>query len=174
MNGICDVLRHVIFAVSLMVIARGGSAKIMKDADFKSLAHPIGTNVIASSGSAVSQGYKPDVTVRDAAGILLFILEAEQKTDRKAFLGDLLKAEMYAEQEGASPELIIVMQTFNNTTTRQIADHLRPYKSWLSAKNGGALNLSAVQVLSDVEYQAAIGAGDLLGTAPFKSRGHAV
>src|SRR3546814_8492579 len=63
------------------------------------------------------------ISVRDASGALAFILEAEQKTYRKAFLGDLIKAEMYAEQEGANPTLLIVMQPQPNTTTEQIANH---------------------------------------------------
>src|SRR3546814_19864403 len=78
---------------------------------------------IAARGREVAPGYKPDVTVRDASGALACILEAEQKTDRKAFLGDLIKAEMYAEQEGANPTLLIVMQPQPNTTTEQIANH---------------------------------------------------
>lgn len=146
----------------------------MKDAEFKALNHPVGANVIASSGSAVSAGYKPDITVKDANGALQFIIESEQKTDRKAFLGDLLKAEMHSERQKACPELIIVMRPFGNTTTKQIADHLRPYKQWLAQKNGGKLNLSEVHVLTDVEYQAAIAAGEVLGSASFKGRGHVV
>jgi len=146
----------------------------MKDSEFKALNHPVGKNVIASTGSAVSTGYKPDVTVKDAAGELKFIIESEQKTDRKAFLGDLLKAEVHSEQQKAHPELIIVMQPFDNTTTKQIADHLRPYKQWLAVKSGGKLNLSDVHVLSDVEYQEAIDAGEILGSLSFKNRGHRV
>lgn len=146
----------------------------MKDADFKKLNHPIGTNIIASSGSAVSTGYKPDITVKDINGVLKFIIESEQKTDRKAFLGDLLKAEMHADQQKACPELIIVMQPFENTTTKQIADHLRPYKQWLTQKQNGKLNLSGVHILSDDEYQAAIIAGEVLGSPSFKRRGYIV
>lgn len=146
----------------------------MKDAAFKALNHPIGANVVGSTGSAVAPGYKPDVTVKDSQGAIRFILESEQKTDRKAFLGDLLKAEMYSEQQKATPELIVVMQQFGNTTTKQIADHIRPYKHWLAQKNGGALSLSAIHVLSDAEYLQAIAAGDLLGSKAFKIRGHVV
>lgn len=120
------------------------------------------------------QGYKSDITVTDANGTLKFILESEQKTDRKAFLGGFLKAEVYAEETNSTPELIIVMQVFPNTTTNQIADHLRPYKEWLSGKQGGNLNISAIHVLSDSEYVDAIQSGDLLGTVKFRSRGHAV
>ena len=146
----------------------------MEDADFKALNHPIGTNVVASTGTAVSPGYKPDVTVKDSQGTIRFILESEQKTDRKAFLGDLLKAEMHSEQQKAAPELIIVMQQYGNTTTKQIADHIRPYKLWLAQKKGGVLSLSAIHVLSDAEYLQAIAAGDQLGSQAFKSRGHIV
>ncbi|SEQ20775.1 hypothetical protein [Giesbergeria anulus] len=146
----------------------------MKDKEFKYMTHPMGDLVIATRGSEVSQGYKPDVTVEDKQGNLKFILEFEQKTDRKAFLGSLLKAEVHAEQKQKSPELIIVMKPFRNTTTRQIADHIRPYKQWLEKKNCGSLNLSAIHVLSDTEYLEAAEAKDQLGTPAFKKRGHIV
>jgi len=146
----------------------------MKDDDFKNLAHRVGVNVIASRGSTVSTGYKPDATVRNSEGKLMFILESEQKTDRKAFLGDLIKAEMYSEQQNANPELIIIMQPFGNTTTQQITDHIRPYKNWLAQKKGGALSISSVQVLSDADYVEAIQAGEELGSLAFRRRGYIV
>jgi len=81
---------------------------------------------------------------------------------------------MYAEQQKARPELIVVMQEFKNTSTKQIVDHLRPYKNWLASKNGGVLSLSAIHVLSDSEYLAAIAAIEILGSAAFRLRGHTV
>lgn len=147
----------------------------MQDATFKKCQHQIGKgNVIASRGKQVSEGYKPDVTVEDAKKNLLYILECEQKTDRKAFLGDLIKAEFHAEHKKQNPRLIIVMQVFNNTTTQQIAEHLRPYIEWLKSKGGGQLSLSAVQVLSDKEYVQSISAGETLGSKAFKKRGHII
>ncbi|WP_445360196.1 hypothetical protein ACJJIL_16140 [Microbulbifer sp. EKSA005] len=147
----------------------------MKDNVFKGLNHPIASGeTIATTGQAVTPGYKPDITINDAGGSLKYILESEQKTDRKAFLGDLMKAEMYSENISASPELIIVMQVFSNTTTEQIADHIRPYANWLASKNGGSLSLSAIQVVSDQEYAAAILAGEILGSRQFKARGHVI
>jgi hypothetical protein len=143
----------------------------MKDADFKNLKHQIGTtNRIASTGESVATGYKPDITVKDSNGVLKFILESEQKTDRKAFLGDLLKAEMYSEQQNAAPVLIIVMQEQPNTTTKQIADHIKPYKQWLAQKFGGKLSLSAVYVLSDTQYEESINAKEILGAQAFNNR----
>lgn len=147
----------------------------MKDSKFKGLNHPIANGeTVASTGQAIAQGYKPDITVYDQNGSLRYILESEQKTDRKAFLGDLIKAEMHAENISARPELIIVMQVSSNTTAQQIANHIRPYAQWLAAKNGGALNLSSIQVVSDSEYESAILAGETLGSVQFKRRGHIV
>ncbi|WP_028214608.1 hypothetical protein [Paraburkholderia mimosarum] len=144
----------------------------MLDDEFKAFNHPIGDFVVSSRGTAVATGYKPDVTVRDTGGKLRFILESEHKTDRKAFLGALVKAERYAEEQDASPELVIVMQPASNTTTRQIADHLRPYKEWLTKIKGGNLSLTVIHVMSDVDYRLAASSGDVIGSAAFKLRGH--
>ncbi len=81
----------------------------MKDSDFENLNHGIDSLKIATRGSAVCDGYKPDITVVDAKNRLQFSLGSE-KTDRKAFLGDLIKAQKYAEECEASPALVIVMQ----------------------------------------------------------------
>lgn len=145
----------------------------MEDKEFKYLEHQIGKgNKIAARGKAVSKGYKPDVTVADAKGNLLYILECEQKTDRKAFFGDFIKAEFHAEHKRQKPALIIVMQECNNTTTEQIAAHLRPYIEWLKSKGGGQLSLPAVRALSDKERKKSISAGESLGSPAFKKRGH--
>lgn len=158
----------------------------MDDATFKDCEHQVGKgkdgkdNKIASKGTEVSKeynpdvtvGYKPDVTVEDANGNLLYILECEQKTDRKAFLGDFIKAEFHAEHKRQKPALIIVMQECNNTTTEQIAAHLRPYIEWLKSKGGGQLSLSAVRALSDKEHKKSISAGESVRSPAFKKRGH--
>jgi len=144
----------------------------MKDSEFKALNHLVGHgNVIATRGQEVADGYKPDATVINAAGSIVYILESEQKTDRKAFLGDVLKAEYLSDRNNISPELIIVMRTFKNTTVRQISDHIRPYKLWLSEKNGGALNLSGIHILSDREYSQSIDTGVIIGSEEFKLLG---
>lgn len=172
--GRCAAARHAPHSLIVRAHNKYSRAYRMKDSDFKALNHPVGNGVVASAGTTVSTGYKPDITIRDVNGNLIYILESEQKTDRKAFLGDLLKAEMYSEQQDASPQLVIVMQPFGNTTTQQIADHIRPYAQWLAQKNGGNLNLSGIYVLSDAEYLAAIAAGELLESPAFMRRGHVV
>lgn len=147
----------------------------MKDSIFKGLRHPVSNGEsVETRGIAVADGYKPDITVTDDSNSVVYILESEQKTDRKAFLGDVIKAEMYAEQNKIRPKLIIVMREFKNTTTQQIAEHLKPYAVWLEQKNEGTLNLSGIQVLSDSEYEEAISARETMGSAEFKDRGHIV
>ena len=146
----------------------------MKDAAFKSLCHLIAPNRIASRGEMVGPGYKPDITVDDGGSSLLYILESEQKTDRKAFLGDLIKAEFHAERTRSRPTLVIVMEERSNTTVRQITDHLRPYVHWLRDLKGGALCLNRVHVLADRDYLASIDCGDALGSPAFWHRGSEV
>jgi len=142
----------------------------VKDDAFKSLLHCLGTHRIASRGNVVARGYKPDLTVSSPDNQLAFIIECEQKTDRKAFLGNLVKAEKYAEDCGAHPVLVIVMQEFSNTTVHQIADHLTPYAVWLARLKGGKLNLSDILLISDQEYQRSLEANELLGSQGFRAR----
>ncbi len=147
----------------------------MKDKEFKELKHQVGNgNKISTQGEEISKGYKPDITVEDKNGNLLYILECENKTDRKAFLGAFLKAEMHSDTKKQRPELIIVMHEKDNTSTKQIADHIRPYKCWLQSKNNGKLSLSDIHVLSDEEYQTSILNSETLGSQAFKNHGHIV
>jgi hypothetical protein len=142
----------------------------VKDSDFKALPHRVGEYRIASRGTKVADGYKPDITVNDPNGQLAFILECEQKTDRKAFIGDLVKAEKYAEENGARPVLVIVMKLAPNTTLSQISSHLTPYATWLRGRNGGALSLSGVLVITDDEYAQSVHANELLTSPRFRAR----
>lgn len=146
----------------------------MKDSDFKRLGHVVGHNKVGTCGSAVHKGYKPDVTIVDSSAKLQFILESEQKTDRKAFLGDVIKAQKYAEECNASPTLVIVMQPQSNTTVKQIAEHLQPYVAWLKKSLNGGLKLSGLLVMSDTEYQASVTASETLGSEAFIKRGVSV
>lgn len=142
----------------------------MTDATFKSLPHCLGKYRITSSGSLVCKGYKPDLTVSDSDNRLVFIFECEQKTDRKAFLGSLVKAEKYAEDCAAHPILIIVMQEFDNTTVQQIAGNLRPYAVWLAHLKGGRPSLADILLISDQEYRSSVEANEVVGSADFLRR----
>jgi hypothetical protein len=143
----------------------------MNDSDFKRLPHCVGNNRISSRGEEVAAGYKPDLTVTDTKGQLVFIVECERKTDRKAFLGALVKAEKYAEDCHASPVLVIVMHPFKNTTVEQIANHLAPYKRWLDGLRDGVPHLRALIVISDKEYKKSAQAKEVIASGQFCERG---
>jgi len=140
------------------------------DAAFKRLPHCLGSYRTASCGGLVGKGYKPDLTVCNSDNQLVFIFECEQTTNRKAFLGDLIKAEKHAEDCGAHPVLIIVMQESDNTTVQQIAGNLTPYAVWLIRLKGGKLNLADILLISDQEYQHSVEANELLGSQGFLLR----
>lgn len=146
----------------------------MKDSEFKYLPPCLGDLVVNSRGTEVAPGYKPDLTIVNPAGQLTFIVECEQKTDRKAFLGDLIKAEKYAEDCKASPSLIIVMQPAYNTTVNQIAKHLKPYATWLDRLKPQGLNLAEVLVISDDQYLSSMQGNEILGSTAFRARSRVV
>jgi hypothetical protein len=141
------------------------------EATFKSLPHYLGSYHFSSYGNEVSKGYKPDFTISDSRNQLVFIIEVENKTDRKAVIGDLVKAEKHAEDCGAHPVLVIVMREHGTqTTVKQIANQLMTYATWLDGLKSGRLNLADVLVLSDEEYQRSIEAHELLGSPQFVAR----
>lgn len=142
----------------------------MRDSDFKHLSHQVGQFRIATLGTEVTKGYKPDVTVTDSSGRVVFILESENKTDRKAFLGDLVKAEKFSQERGNSLFLIIVMSEMDNTTVDQIADHLKPYFEWLKDMGASRLGLRGCFVLSDEQYCRSVANAEILGSDPFLAR----
>lgn len=136
----------------------------MNDREFKSLAH-YGQNKgwRKVSGKELSVGYKPDVVLRDENNAVRVILECENKTDRKAFIGALVKAEHFAQQQQRtvrqdgsdshpSLELIIVMREFPNTQIESIHKQLSLYASWLRDLRGCNLSLSSIRLMTDESY----------------------
>ncbi len=142
----------------------------MKNSEFRSMNHQVGNYEIATNGSQVSQGYKPDITIKNSNGETIYILESEQKTDRKAFIGDVIKAEKYAQEYNFSPVLVIVMKEFNNTTVKQIADHLKPYVTWLSHIISDGLKLKKVIIISDNCYKKSVGQQEVICSENFLRR----
>jgi hypothetical protein len=142
----------------------------MKDSEFKALKHPVGHLTISSRGTVVSPGYKPDLTICDQ-GRLTHIIESERKTDRKAFLGDLVKACRHAQELGLHPKLVIVMQPAGNTTPNQIANQLSIYAGWLAKNLSGGMSLSGIQIMTHSQYQSAIDAGIRLDSQDFDQLG---
>lgn len=148
----------------------------MTDREFKRLCHNVGCNQIGTRGEEVSPGYKPDLSIRNPSGDLKHIVEHENKTDRKSFLGDVVKAEKYAgEQSAADPTLIIVMKQHDQqTTVSQIVGHLSPYASWLAGLKGGRLDLSAIRIIEEKDYLKSLDAKEILGSHEFNKRATSV
>lgn len=142
----------------------------MRDREFKQLRHCVGNNRVATRGKKVAPGYFPDMTVRDPKGHLLFIVEHESKTDRKALLGDVVKAEWFAEKENATPTLIIVMKRSNNATVKQIGNHLPLYSTWLAKLKGGRMSLSAIRIMEHEDYSQSLENKEEMGSPAFDLR----
>ena len=135
----------------------------------KVLEHSLGDSMGITNGSEVAKGYKPDATIYDKSNNKpAVIIEFEKKTDRKAFLGDFVKAEKYAEDSDARPFLVIILTVYDNTTKEQIANHLVSYREWL--RNLGAHNLQYILVISETDYLKAIQANELLDSPSFRAR----
>lgn len=123
----------------------------MKDSKFKSAIKFHYSNLNCKIGEKIDDGYMPDAVVLTENGECL-IFESEQKTDRKAFLGSFMKAEIYAEKNQINHHLIIVMREYKNTTVSQVARHLTPYVEWLSNLKSGTLSLKTIQIISDSDF----------------------
>jgi hypothetical protein len=128
----------------------------MHETELRSLLESVATDASYTYRQQIASGYKPDVVVRDTDGRLSAIIECETTTSRKAFLGDLLKAEKYASDDGVHPTLLIVLQEKENTTVEQIANHISNYSTWLAGLEGGTLQLRNVLVISDHDFRLAM------------------
>ncbi len=143
----------------------------MKDSDFKALSHiiPEGCS-IHTKGEELSQGYKPDLSVENSSRKVVLICENEIKTDRKAFLGDLIKAERYYDEEKSKGDLLIVLKEQDNTTVGQIAKHISPYFKWLKTTRLSPNGVEQVLIITDVDYQEANCKNETILSPEFKKR----
>lgn len=141
----------------------------MTDSEFKQLRHQVGRSHVVNNDLIDTNEYKPDIVVATRRGKIKFILECENKTDRKAFLGDIIKAEKCAEQFGVRTKLIIVMKEMNNTKIKQMEDHLKLYVDWIKSRFGNPMYLSKIFLISDIEYKNSIDNELKLGTRRFES-----
>ena len=109
-------------------------------------------------------GYKPDYVLKGDNRYI--ILESENNTNRKMFVGCLMKA-AYFLQEERTGFLVIVLHESDNTKINQIRDHLKPYFQWI--KRAHLTNMSQVLLIRDEDYKVAdnecleIGSEEFLG-----------
>ena len=100
----------------------------MKDNAFKKLEHHADEFNIVTRGTVVSVGYKPDCMLQN--GNQYIILESETGTNRKMFLGGMIKASMFLRNEKTG-RLAFVIKEHTNTKDFQIANHLKIYYEWI-------------------------------------------
>ncbi len=117
----------------------------MKDKDFKSLIHtPVNYNIY-NKGGEVEPGYKPDYVLKKENEYI--ILESENCSSRKTFVGGLIKAAHFLQGE-KSGVLIFVIVPKENTKTSSIANHLKQYFNWIQSLT----NLKEVYVIDSLDY----------------------
>lgn len=118
---------------------------MIKDREFKKLLHECKGYSMHSNGNAVEEGYKPDYTMR--MGNDFIILESENSSSRKTFVGGMLKAAHFLQGERTG-SLVFVIVPRRNTKAMTIALHLKKYFSWISEKT----NLKEIYVIEASHY----------------------
>jgi len=143
----------------------------MKDRDFKALSHVIPEGWrIRTKGEELSQGYKPDLSVENSSRKVALICECEINTNRKAFLGDLFKAERYYDEEKLKGTLLIVLKEQDNTLVDQIAEHISPYLKWLKTTRLSRNGVEQVLIITDRDYQESNRKNETILSPEFKKR----
>lgn len=117
----------------------------MLDQTFKEIQHSAEGFNITLTGGELSKGYKPDIVLKSQDEYI--ILESEHSTSRKLCIGALIKAAKFltGDKKGY---LVIVLRESENTTAKQIANHLAQYLYWIIPLT----NLIDVYVISDENY----------------------
>lgn len=118
----------------------------MEDSIFKNLAHGADGYFIMLNGQEIDTGYKPDVVLRNG-GDEYIIIESETGTNRKAFLGNMMKAAKYLSGT-RSGIAVLVIKEHSNTTVEQIYRHLIPYFKWIMPLT----NITAVYLINAEHY----------------------
>lgn len=118
---------------------------MITDSIFKSLSHMHGKHKMFSNGQVLEPGYKPDFVMRDGNDYI--ILESENCSSRKTFVGGLIKAAHFL-QGNRTGKLIFVIVHKKNTSSKAIANHLIPYFQWIKPHT----NLAAAYVIDAMDY----------------------
>lgn len=113
---------------------------MIPDKKFKTLQHRYEGYIKFRNGQNLEQGYKPDYVLKK--GNYYIILESENSSSRKAFVGGMIKAAhfLHGQKKGS---LVFVIVPKKNTTAESIAKHLKPYLKMIQ----GRTNLKDVFVV---------------------------
>jgi len=118
---------------------------MIPDRLFKSLLHNCTGYEKYLTGQSLELGYKPDYVLKKENDFI--ILESENSSSRKTFVGGLVKAAHFLQGERTGI-LIFIIVPKENTTVSAIANHLKAYLSWIKEKT----NLSKVFVIEAGQY----------------------
>lgn len=118
---------------------------MIPDKVFKSLQHSHLGFQSLYTGQTLETGYKPDCVLKK--GNQYIILESENSSSRKTYVGGMIKAAHFLQNEKKG-KLIFVIVPKKNTKAETIAKHLKPYLVWLSDKT----NLRDVFVIEAKKY----------------------
>lgn len=119
--------------------------KMIPDKIFKALLHSYKGYEKHFSGESLEEGYRPDYVLKKGNSYL--ILESENATSRKTFVGGMMKAAHFL-QGSKRGKLVFIIVPKSNTTAVAIARHLKKYLSWIK----GISNLRDVYVIEAVHY----------------------
>jgi len=118
---------------------------MIPDKVFKNLEHVYKDYTKYSNGQELEQGYKPDCVLKKNNQFV--ILESENNSSRKMYIGGMIKAAHFLQNEKFGI-LIYVIKHRNNTKPISIANHLRKYFEWIKDKT----NLQEIYVIDTDNY----------------------
>ena len=119
--------------------------RIIPDKDFKQILHTCKGYQKHLNGAEIEPGYRPDYVLK--RGNKYIILESENSSSRKTFVGGMIKAAHYLQNE-KSGILIFIIVPKPNTKAEVIAAHLVKYFTWIKDKT----NLKKVFVIEASHY----------------------
>lgn len=112
---------------------------------FKALKHTCKGYETFLKGATLESGYKPDFVLK--CGNEYIILESENSSSRKTFVGALTKAAHFLQGERTGT-LVLVIVPKKNTKASSIAKHLKNYFIWIKSIS----NIKEVYVIDAKEY----------------------
>ena len=118
---------------------------MIPDRLFKKLLHTHDGYSMYLNGQELEEGYKPDYVLKN--GNEFIILESENTSSRKTFVGGMIKAAHYL-QNKRKGRLVFVIVPKENTTAIAISKHLKPYLKWIE----NCTNLKDVFVVEAKHY----------------------
>jgi len=118
---------------------------MIADKIFKSLTHSCGNYETHLHGQTLDEGYRPDYVLKKESDFI--ILESENSSSRKTFVGGMMKAAHFLQGERTG-RLIFIIVRKKNTKPETIALHLRKYLHWIQRLS----NLKEVYVIETSDY----------------------